>query len=153
MVFKIPGFVYKYFLTFLSHPLPTLLLAPFLMRSWTLVSCSLLQIHTEPLTMQANVVVVFGRAVAHKYYSNIYVLKCQGVDCKQSIISLNIHQVLRHGAFGKENTLSQKGSGPLAACAFYPSYFEENKRLLAVYQSVGHKTVKEVWNFGSMVVW
>lgn len=88
-------------------------------------------------------------------YSKIYVLKCQGVDGKQSVISLNIHQVLRHmhGAFGKENTLSQKGSGPLAACAFYPSYLEENKRLLAVYQSVGHKTVKEVWNFGGMVMW
>ena len=93
-----------------------------------------------------------GRAVAHNY-SKIYVLKCQGVGCKQSFISLNTRRVLRHGAFGKENTLSQKGSGPLTACAFYPSYFEENKRLLAVYQSVGHKTVKEVWNFGSVVMW
>ena len=73
------------------------------MWSWTLVSCSLLRIRTEPLAMQANVVVVFlplinihpkGRATAHNY-SKIYVLK---------------------------------------------------------YQS-GHKTVKEVWNFGSMVVW
>ena len=92
--------------------------------------------------------------MAHNY-SKIYVLKCQGVDCKQSVISVNIRQVLRHGAFGKENALSQKGSGPLAAHAFYPSYIEENKRLLAVYQStsVGHKTVKEVWNFGSMEVW
>ena len=90
--------------------------------------------------------------MAHNY-SKVYVLKCQGVDCKQSIISLNIRRVLRHGVFGKENTLSQKGSGLLAACAFYPSYFEENKRLLAVYQSVGHKTVKEVCNFGSVEVW
>ena len=91
--------------------------------------------------------------MAHNY-SKICSYKCQGVDCKQSVISLNICRVLRHGAFGKENTLSQNGSGPLTACAFYPSYFEENKRLLAVYQStsVGHKTVKEVWNFGSMEV-
>ena len=40
-------------------PLPALLLLPLLMRSWSLVACSLLRIRTEPLAMQANVVVVF----------------------------------------------------------------------------------------------
>ena len=58
-VFKIPGFVCKCFLTILPHPIPALLLVLFFVRSLTLVPCSLLRICTEPLAMQANVVVVF----------------------------------------------------------------------------------------------
>ena len=42
------------FPSFLPHPLPTLLLAPFFARSLTLVPRSLLLNHTETLATQAN---------------------------------------------------------------------------------------------------
>ena len=42
-------------LTFLSHPFPALLLAPFFTRSLTLATCSLLRNRTETLATQAKI--------------------------------------------------------------------------------------------------
>ena len=82
------------------------------------------------------------------------------VDCEQSVFSLKIRRVLRHGAFWHRERFKPKrdwgetrkylfffrlGLTPsfLATRASYPSDFEESKRLLAVYrESVkpNHKT-------------
>ena len=51
--FQNPGVCLQVFPSFLPHPLPTLLLAPFFARSLTLVTCSLLLNHTEMLAKQA----------------------------------------------------------------------------------------------------
>ena len=87
------------------------------------------------------------------------------LDCEQSFFSLKIRRVLRHGAFGTENALNQKETGarliflpsrayalvsrgsqlrrsPLAARPSYPSNFEENKRLLAVYPDPSELNMK-----------
>ena len=68
------------------------------------------------------------------------------VDCEQSVFSLKIRRVLRHGAFWHKERFKLKRdwgetimSLPSRAYALvsrgsYHSDFEENKRLLAVYQ-------------------
>ena len=52
--FQNPRVCLQVFPSFLPHPLPALLLAPFFARSLTLVPCSLLLNHTETLATQAR---------------------------------------------------------------------------------------------------
>ena len=52
--FQNPGVCLQAFPSFLPHPLPALLLAPFFARSLTLVPCSLLLNRTETLTTHAQ---------------------------------------------------------------------------------------------------
>ena len=57
--FQNPRLCLQAFLSFLSHPLPVLLLVPFVARSLTPVSRSLLLNRTETLSTQANKPAIF----------------------------------------------------------------------------------------------
>ena len=73
-VFQNPGVCLQAFPSFLPHPLPALLLAPFFARSLTLVPRSLLLNRTETLATQANCKTAI--LILHNFFVFYYGYRC-----------------------------------------------------------------------------
>ena len=92
--FQNPGVCLQAFPSFLPHPLPALLLAPFFARSLTLVPRSLLLNRTETLATQASGSHAWHACVELKNFDNVY-CKQQNFPCLRDYELFNWTTVLR----------------------------------------------------------